>query len=128
MLLLLVNDQSIAIFQSILSSTIEILYDLWPLFRAFVLLDALKQLNIFLGFPRPFLEIGIEIAIPVFSALFGISKYLVFSIIEEVKSLRNHFPIFGIFGFSLIALLVDQFSEEVAFFLAPIIGGKVDFF
>jgi len=127
-LFLLVNDQSISIFQSIFSPAIKILYNFWPLFRAFVLFDTLKQLNIFFRFPRPFFKIGIEIAIPMFSALLGISEYFIFSVIEEVKSLWYHFPIFGIFGFSLIAFLVDQFSEKIALFLAPVIRGKVDFF
>jgi hypothetical protein len=85
-------------------------------------------LNIFLRFPRSFLKVGIEIAIPVFSTLFCISKYFVFSVIEEVESLWNHFPIFCIFSFSLIAFLIHQFSEEITLFLAPVISGKIDFF
>lgn len=85
-------------------------------------------MNVFFRFPWTLLEIRIQIAVPVFSALLSIPEDLVFSVVEEVKPLGYHFPIFSIFTFPLETLVSHQPGQQVAFFFRPIICGEVDFF
>jgi hypothetical protein len=125
-LLLLLDDQSVPVLQCVFSAPIEVLHDLGPLLRSFVLLDALQQLDVLLWLPGALLEVGIEVAVPVFPALLGVSKYFVVPVVEKVKSLGDKFPILGVLVLALIALLVDEGGEQVALFLAPVVGGEVD--
>jgi hypothetical protein len=125
-LLLLFDDQSVPVLQGVLCAPIEVLHNLRPLFRALVLLDAAQELNVLLWLPGPLLEIGVEVAVPVFTALLSVSKDLVGTVVEEVEFLRDEFPVLAVFGLAFKALLVDEPSKKVAFLVAPVVGGEVD--
>ena len=62
------------------------------------------------------------------SALFSISKDFIISIVQKIESLRDHLPIFGVFWLSFKSFFRNKSSKKIWFFLAPIIGGQVDFF
>ena len=105
MLLLLVNNQSISVFKSIFSPAVEKLDDFWPLFWSLVLLYAFQELNILFRLPWTFFKVWVQVTVPMLSALFGISEDFVISIVQEIQSLRDHLPIFCVFGLSLKAFL-----------------------
>ena len=108
--LLLVNYQSISIFQGIFSSAIKIFHYFRPFLGAFVLLYAFKKLNILFRLPRTFFQVRIQVAIPMLSALFSISKYFIISIVQEIKSLRDHLPIFSVLILSLETFFSYKFG------------------
>ena len=82
----------------------------------------------FFRFPGSFLQIGVQVAIPVLSALFGVPEDLVLAVVKEVKPLGDHLPVLGVLRLPLEALLGDQFAQETGFLLTPVVGGEVDFF
>lgn len=127
-LLLLLYYQSVSIFQRVLCSPVKVLYYLRPFLRPPVLLYAFQQLNIFLLLPGSLFETRIQVAVPVLSALLGISEYFVFSWVQNIDFLGNQFPVLAVLVLALMALLVDQLREYVALFLAPVVGSQVDFF
>lgn len=83
-LFLLINYQSVPVLKSVFCPTVEIFDDFRPFLGPFVLFDALQELNVFLRFPRSFLEVRVQIAVPMLSTLLCISKDFIFSIIEKV--------------------------------------------
>jgi hypothetical protein len=105
--LLLIYYQSVPIFQCILSSTVKIFYNLRPFLRSFIFFYTFQKLNVFIRPPRTLFEVRIEITIPMLSTLLCISKDFIVSIIQKVKLLRNHFPVFRILRFSLKLFLVN---------------------
>jgi len=44
----------------------------------------------------------------VLSALFGISEYFILSVVQKIKSLGDHLPIFGVFTLSRIGFIRYQ--------------------
>lgn len=62
------------------------------------------------------------------SALFCISEDFIFSIIQKVKSLGDHLPIFGVLTLSFKIFVGYKSGKKSWFFLTPVICGKIYFF
>jgi hypothetical protein len=127
MLLLLLDYQRVSVLQGVFGPPVEVPHDFRPLFGALVLLDALEQLDVFLGFPWALLEVGIEVAVPVLAALLGVAEDLVLAVVEKVEPLRDELPVLAVLRLALETLLVDQLGQQVALLVAPVVRGEVDF-
>ena len=64
-------------------------------------------MNVLLRLPRAFLQIGVQVTVPMLTTLLCISEDFVISIVEEIESLGDRFPVLGILGFPLKTLIAD---------------------
>ena len=92
-LFLLFDEKSIPVLQSVLSPAFKRVYYLRPLLLSIVVPDQLQQLHILLHAPWPFLESGIQVAVPVLSALLGTPEYLHLVGVYAVESLGDELPV-----------------------------------
>ena len=82
-------------------------------------------MEVFLLCPWPLLEVGVEIAVPMFPALLGAAVDFVGGSVKEIKFLGNKSPIFlSVFPWIRTSLL-DNFLKQVGFSLTPPIWGEV---
>ena len=73
---------------------------------------------LFLG-PGSLLQIGVEIAVPMLSALLGTAVNFICGVVEEIKFLGNKSPVFlSVFPW-IRASLLNDFLKEVRFSLTP---------
>lgn len=99
---------------------------LWPLLTTIVLLNAFEKQDVLLNLPGPFLQLRVEVAVPMLAALLSVSIDFVRTIELEIESLGYLLPIFSIL-FIRVVWLFDDGGEKSWLFLSPAICGQVDF-
>ena len=88
-LALLLHDESEAIFECIFCPSLELAHHLSPLLLALVLLDDVEEEEVFLLGPGSLLEVGVEVTVPMLTALLGTAVNFMGVGIEEVELLGN---------------------------------------
>ena len=83
----LFNNQIKSIFQSIFCPSIKQLYYLSPFFYPPQLFDGSQEKHILILFPGSFLQVRVQITVPMLSALLGAAVYFVSYIVLEEQFL-----------------------------------------
>lgn len=126
---LFINEKSISIFEGVLSSTLKRVHNLRPFLLPIVSPYQTQQLDIFFYLPRPFFNLRIQITIPMFSALFGTSKYFSILMIDLILFLSHCFPIDLIqMHIRPRKLFFNNSSKKRRLVIVPMLNWKVNFF
>ena len=125
---LFVDQKGIPIFECVFCSSLKGVNNFRPLLLAVVVSDQLQQLDILIKFPRSFFEVGVEVAVPVFPALFGASEDLVGKGVASVQFLWDHLPVEDV-GVHVGPgqLFLNYFPEHVGFEIHPVFYREVGF-
>jgi hypothetical protein len=81
------------VLEGVLGPAFHELGDFGPLLTALEFEDVLEQAAVLLQRPWSLLDVGIEEAVPVFSALFGSAEDLATCVVALVKALRDSLPV-----------------------------------
>jgi hypothetical protein len=95
-LFLLVDQKSVSVFEGVFSSAFEMVDDFGPFLLSIVVVDEGKQLDVFFDLPGSLFNLGIQVAVPVFSALFCTPEDFLLALIDLVLLFSNEFPVDGV--------------------------------
>lgn len=87
LLLQFLDYKFVSIFQGIFCPSFKMSCQFGPFFEPFIITYKLKQFDIFLLLPEALFELRVEVAVPVFFALFGISVDFVLICVESIEFL-----------------------------------------
>lgn len=91
--LLLFDDKGISIFEGILGPPLKGVNNLRPLLFPVIPIDQRQHQDILLYLPRPLLDLRVQVAIPVLSALLGTPEYFALLAVCLILSLGHILPV-----------------------------------
>ena len=122
---LFLDDQIVPIFQGVLRPALKVADHFGPLLLALVPFDDTEEEQVLFLCPGAFLQVRVQIAIPMFPALLRAAINFVRVRVAEVQLLGNYAPVpFSIFPI-IGAFLLDEFFQQLRLSFCPAVLSQI---